>query len=368
MKLVFIIDHLRQDGTQTALVQLVEGLAAKGYSQTVICLNDSASDNVVVALRLAGTNVKVIGRRSLVSGYGIVSLMRYLRCQKFDVAITLLYVSDVLGRALAKWAEIPRVVSSLRARNVNYSYVQRLLIRATMSVADAVVVNSGFLRDFAVKEEGASPERIYIIPNGVNVDRFTNPLNQASLREDLGIPETGRLLGTVGRLTKQKGIDVLLKALSLAKNKDTHLVIIGCGEDETKLRELAIHMGLASRVFFAGYRRDLPRLIGALDLYVHPARFEGMPNAVLEAMAAACPIVATAVDGIRDLIEDGHHGWLTPPDDARGLATAIDTALSDPHEARRRGTAARQRVSEHFSVDKMVINWEKVLSGEQPQP
>ena len=91
---------------------------------------------------------------------------------------------------------------------------------------------------------------------------------------------------------------------------DFNLVVFGAGEEEASLRTLALKLGLESRVRFAGYRRDLPSLLGALDLYVDPARFEGMPNALLEAMAAACPIVATAVDGNRELIEDGKHGWL----------------------------------------------------------
>ena len=365
MKLVFIIDHLRPDGTQTVLVQLVEGLSAKGYCQTVICLNDSASHDVTQALKSSGATVKVIGKRLLATGYGIVSLIRYLRSQKFDVAITFLYVSDVLGRTIAKWAKIPRVVSSLRARNANYSYLQRSLVRSTMKVADAIIVNSEHVREFAIKEEGANPDRIYVIPNGVNVDKFANPVNQALLREKLGLPEAGCLLGTVGRLTKQKGIDVLLNALSLMSNQEIRFVSFGCGEDETKLRQLAIQLGLESCVHFAGYRRDLSSLIGALDVYVHPSRFEGMPNAVLEAMAAACPIVATDIDGTRELIQDGKHGWLVPPDDSTALACALKEAFIDPDEARRRGAAAQQRVAEHFTVEKMVSSWEQFLSGKR---
>lgn len=365
MNLVFMIDHLRPDGTQAVLIQLVAGLARRGHTQTVICLNDSWDHEIVNRLSFAGADVRIIGKFSLASGYGILSLLHYFQKARFDVAITFLHVSDVLGRTLAKWASIPRIVSSLRARNVNYSRLQRWLVQRTMKAADVIVINTAHARDFAIREEGADPDRVHVIPNGVRVEIFSNPINQTLLREQLDLPKTGWLLGTVGRLTRQKGIDILLYALSLTSNPSFNLVIFGTGADEAALRALAINLGLESRVHFAGYRRNLPTLLGALDLYVHPARFEGMPNAVLEAMAAACPVVATAVDGNRELIEDGVHGWLVPPDDPVSLAKAIEEVLSDWKEACRRGRLARQRVIEQFSVDSMVAAWEVVLEDRQ---
>jgi glycosyltransferase involved in cell wall biosynthesis len=101
-----------------------------------------------------------------------------------------------------------------------------------------------------------------------------------------------------------------------------------------------------------------------LDIYVHPARFEGMPNALLEAMGAGCPIVASAVDGNRELIEDGVHGWLVPPDDATALSEAVQAALSDPEQARRRGLAGKQRAVEHYDTDRMVLAWEGLMKGQ----
>ena len=147
--------------------------------------------------------------------------------------------------------------------------------------------------------------------------------------------------------------------------EDLNLLIFGVGEEEARLRALAGKSGLQERVHFAGYRRDLPSLLGALDLYVHPARFEGMPNALLEAMAAARPIIASSADGNRELIEDGIHGWLVPPEGPVMLAKTIQKALSDPDEARRRGIASQQRVATHFSVEAMVLAWEKILMGRQ---
>ena len=363
MNIIYLIDHLRPDGTQQVLCQLVDGLAVRKHNQTVVCLNDSWDAALVGRLREAGVDVHIIGKLALATGSGLLSVWRWLGRTQFDVAITLLFASDVIGRALLRAAGVPRIVSSLRARNTNYAGWQRWLVRHTMRWADAVVINTTHARNFAVAEEGVRPDHIYIIPNGVRVEDYSAPLDQASLRAELDLPSDGWLVGSVGRLTHQKGFDVLLRALSLLPDRDINLLLVGTGEEEASLRALAATLHVQDRVHFAGYRRDVPRLLGALDLYVHPARFEGMPNALLEAMAACCPIVASSVDGNCDLIEDGVHGWLVPAEKASPLAEAIRGALSDPMERQRRAAAAQRRVATDFSVEAMIVAWERVLIG-----
>jgi glycosyltransferase involved in cell wall biosynthesis len=359
MKIAYIIDHLRADGTQRALTQLIEGLAARGHTQAVLCLNDSWDESLVTRLRATMTDVRIVGKLALATGGGLWQIWRQLRREQFDVVVTLLFASDVIGRALAGLAGTPRIVSSLRAHNTNYTAWQRRLVRLTMRWASAVVLNSAAVRDFAINVEGAPPTQIYVIPNGVVVDNKRTPIERSAL----GLPPKGRLLGSVGRLSPQKGLDVLIDALALLPCPDVQLLLIGIGEEEPRLRAQAARLGLQQRVLFAGYRRDVPQLLTALDLYVHPARFEGMPNALLEAMAASCPIIASAVDGNCELIEDGIHGWLVMPDNARALATAIQDALGDPAEAQRRGAAAQQRATTQFSCEAMVAAWEQVLGA-----
>jgi glycosyltransferase involved in cell wall biosynthesis len=362
MKIAYFIDHLRGDGTQRALTQLVRGLGKRGHDQTVFCLNNSYDEVVLHELRSTPADVRVVGKTALACGYGLLSTRRWLAQEKFDAVVTMLFAADVIGRLLAWSSGVPLIVSSLRARNVNYYRVQRWLVQATMKLAHAVVVNSSHTREFAIGEEGVQTDRIFFIPNGVHAEDYTGTVDPGFLRKELGLGENVRLLGTLGRLTEQKGIDVLLGALSLLRSQDVSLVIVGIGEQETKLRILAGRLNLESRVHFVGYRRDVPKLLRAFDIYVHPARFEGMPNAVLEAMAAARPIVASSIDGIRELIEDGVHGWLVPPGDPVGLAKAIEEAFNDPKEACRRSLLARRRVIEKFSIDSMVVAWEAVLA------
>lgn len=367
MKIAYFIDNLRGDGTQRVLTELVQGLAKRGHEQAVVCLNNSYDEVLLHQLRSIPVDVRVMGKTAFASGYGLVSTRFWLVREKFDAVVTMLFAADVIGRLLARWSSVPRIVSSLRARNVHYSRVQRWLARATMNVAHAVVINSPQTREFAIGAEGAQINRVFFIPNGVHVDKYAEPVDQELLRHEFGLPKDTRVLGTIGRLTEQKGIDVLLYALSHLHTQEVSLIIVGRGEQETKLRALAARLNLESCVHFVGYRLDVPKLLGAFDLYIHPARFEGMPNAVLEAMAAARPVIASSVDGIRELIVDGMHGWLVGPDDPVALAKAIEAALRNPQEAERRGAAAQQRVIDRFSVNAMVSAWEKLLIEGQSQ-
>ncbi|NJP07249.1 MAG: glycosyltransferase [Chloroflexaceae bacterium] len=361
LKIVYCIDHLNPEGTQRVLEQLVEGLAQRGHYQAVICLNDKWDEPLRQRLGQSGAEVRIIGKAGLLTGTGLLSTWLWLRHRRFDIGVTLLFVSDVLGRTLLHNAGLPHLISSLRARNVNYAGWQRWLVRFTMRWVDAVVLNSAAVRDFAITHEAAPADRLTVIPNGLRVADYAPTMDAAALRSLFDIPPDAQVIGAVGRLTYQKGFDIALQALAQLNRPHVHVLLLGSGEAEPALRQLAHQLGVAQQVCFGGYRRDIAQLLGALDLYVHPARFEGMPNALLEAMAAGCPIVASAVDGNRELIADGVHGWLVPAEDASALAQALAAALDEPAEARRRGLAAQCRASRDFDVECMIAAWESIL-------
>ena len=361
MKILYIIDHLRPDGTQQMLVNLSRGLADRGYAQAVLVLNDSDDQTILERLRIKGIEVQIIGKQNLLKGYGFLRAYRWLRRENFEIVVTLLFVSDVIGRLLAKVAGSKYLISSIRARNIHYTFCQRWLVRTTAKLVDLFVLNSEELRSFVMEKEGVPHDKIIVIPNGVELSTETTSDQRFALYDELGLPRNGTIIGSVGRLTHQKGFDVLLEAFAEIETAGLHLVLIGAGEAGESLQTQARRLKLNGKVHFIGHRYDVPNLLGIFDLYVQPSRFEGMPNTVLEAMAAGRPIIASEVDGICELIEDGIHGWLVSPANKEDLSRAIISFLKDPYEGMRRGLNARMHATENYRLEMMINSWEKVF-------
>jgi glycosyltransferase involved in cell wall biosynthesis len=355
MKIVYFIDHLRPDGTQHVLKQLVGGLHERGHVQYVLCLNDSWDEIFKQQLEDAGCEVKIIGKPAIFTGIGLLRILSLLRKHQFDTAVTFLFASDLIGRPLARLAGVPRLVTSIQAHDEFYSPLKRWIMRKTMRWVDVVLLNSEHVRQFAITQEGAPPDRIRVVYNSIQAELYKHPISHPELINSFGLPGSAVVIGTIGRLTHQKGLDILLPALAQIPQVNIHLLVAGQGEELEPLKAL---------VHFLGYRRDLPGWLGGLDLYVHAARYEGMPIAILEAMAAGCPIVATAVDGTRELIEGQKYGWQVQAEEPAQFAKAIQEALANPEEARQRGQAARRRVIKEFSEQKMIDEWEKILEGQ----
>jgi glycosyltransferase involved in cell wall biosynthesis len=362
MKIVYFIDHLRPDGTQTVLKQLVQGFSKVGYQQAVVCLNDSWDQRLFQDLQASGAIIRIVGKHRLILGYGLINLAFWLMKNKFDVAITFLFFSDVIGRTLSKITHIPRLISSIQNRNTNYARWQRILLCFTTRWVDAFHVCSQSILDFSVTYDGVDPEKAVVIPHSIDINGFPEVGDGTILRAEFGLPPIIKIIGSLGRLHPQKGYDVLIEAFSFLNDEDIFLIIAGVGDEKGALTEQAQGLSISDRVHFSGHIRDVPSFLYSLDLYVQPSRNEGMPLAVLEAMAASRPIVASAVDGICELIQDGVHGWLVPPQDPKILANNITAALYDRQESVKRGQAARQRVIQQFTLQKMIDRWDSLIS------
>ena len=369
LRLVHFIDDLGRGGTQTWLSILVEGLHRLGYEQRVYCLRSIALGETVQGLR-RWVPVQVIGTHRLWALEGLVRMYRELRQWRPDIVQTQLPTSDVVGRILGHLAGVPTVVSSIRTRNVHKTRRQLFWDRLTASLADRVVFNSREVIPFSVQHEGVRPEQAVYIPNGARLpaalhDPESLPARKTALRKQLGFPDQTAVLGTVGRLYPQKGHRYLLEAFArvIREIPETCLLVIGDGPLRKRLEQQAAGLGLAGRVRFLGDRSDVPDLLPLLDVYVHPSLYEGMPNAVLEAMAAARTVIATHVDGTQELIVGGQTGWLVEPADPEALAERMAFALRHPEEARRMGLAAAERVKTRFSVHRMIAAYHALYRG-----
>jgi len=200
-----------------------------------------------------------------------------------------------------------------------------------------------------------------VIKNGVCLSRFDHYCGKDSLRRELGISENALLIGSFGRLAPQKDFSTLIRAFKQCHQSNTYLLLAGTGQEESKLRKLVIALDLGRRVYFLGQRHDVQRILKQSNVYVQASIFEGMPNSLMEAMAAGCPVVASAVDGNLELIDHGLSGWLVEPKNPRQLAFAIDKILSNPSQAATLAANAKARIEEEYSEETMVLNWRRLL-------
>jgi glycosyltransferase involved in cell wall biosynthesis len=200
-------------------------------------------------------------------------------------------------------------------------------------------------------------DKLVLIYNGVELPEkpLTSP---QEARVALNLPPDGLVIGTVSRLDPVKGVAFLVHAFS--KVDRAHLVVIGDGPERAALESLAGGLGVAGRVHWVGHRRNVPHLLPAFDLFVQPSLHEGLPNTILEAMAAGLPVVATAVGGTPEVVVDGVTGLLVPPRDPDALAQAIVRLLYTPDLRCRMGQAGRERVAQYFTVERMVEQTERL--------
>jgi glycosyltransferase involved in cell wall biosynthesis len=220
------------------------------------------------------------------------------------------------------------------------AWADRLLARYT----DRAIAVSRSTRDFLVDERFVPPERVRLIWNGAPLDEFAHPPIGArdSVRRELGIAPDTVAVGTIGRLSPQKGQrDLLDAAAQVAREfRDVRFVLVGDGDLRPELEAQAARLGLGQRVLFAGHRADIPAVLAAIDVLCISSTYEGTPLALFEAMAAGKPIVSTAVDGCREVLEHERTALLTPPLDPDSLARALVRVRADADLRHRLGAAA----------------------------
>lgn len=274
----------------------------------------------------------------------------------FDVVHTHSSKAGVLGRTAAHRAQVDRIVHTFhgfpfhqfqsRPRRMAYIHIERRVGRYTdvfLAVGPAVAAE-------AITRGIAPPERIRTI--GIGADMAAPPPgapDRAEARRLLGVPPGMRVVGTVGRLAFQKAPDDFIRALAVLPRDDVFGVWIGDGELRPKAERLAARHGLRGRMSFTGERSDVAALLPGLDVFAMASRYEGLPCAVVEAMTAGLPVVATAVNAVPNVVIAGETGLLVPPGRPELLARAIGYLLDNPAVAARLAAAARGRLGEDLT-------------------
>ena len=356
-----VITDLDVGGAERAMVALATGLDRRRWLPNVIALDGEGA--LAGPLRSSGIVVECLGVDRRRPARAVRTLAGALRRARPRLVQSFLFHANVASRLAASMAGRPWVVGGLRVAERQRRW-HLTLDRLTIGLATGSVCVSEGVARFSREVGRLDPNRLVVIPNGVDPAPFDRA--RAIDRGSIGVPPVAFLTIYVGRLDPQKGLGFLLEAASKVAEAraDWHLALVGDGPDREALRSRSdSHPLLKQRVHWLGRRDDVPALLKAADVLVLPSLWEGMPNVVLEAMAARLAVIGTAVEGTEDLVIPERTGWLVPPRDPRALAGALLEAVDDPSRLRRFGEAARDRVEASFTPARVVEAYERLWSG-----
>jgi glycosyltransferase involved in cell wall biosynthesis len=344
----------RIGGYELATLALAQGLRERGISVMVVTITNGEL-NAVAGADLIRIDVR--GQHTLLSTFPrLLAVLarersRYsvIHCSTFGYMSGLAVLAGrILGRrTLLRVATERDVREFAEGQHWKYRLFFWLLRGAARVIAPSVAIRDELLR------AGFSSEQVVCFANAVDVNRFrpVTAVERVQAKSALGLPKDTVVIGTVARLVQRKGIDVLLRAFGIVRqDHQVHLIVVGDGPLGGELRALARELRIEDSISWTGFQADPVKWLEVMDVFAFPSRLEGVPNAVLEAMAAGLPIVSTTIGGVVDIVEEGRTGFLISPDDPQALAGALDRLLGNAPLRADLGYRARARAVEIFSL------------------
>lgn len=361
-RVLLLSGSLYRAGAETQLVMLARRLRRSGWDVSVVAMlpiNDFSAE-------LEGLDVHTLGmgRRSVGPG-SVRRFFALVKARRPDALVSFTYPANLFGRVMGRLAGVPVIVTSIRSERLGGA-LKELALRLTLPLDTFTTTNAELVGRSLARRGLADARRLRVIPNGVELERFAPGDGQAAaVRRELGVEAGAFVWMAVGRLEPPKDYASLLHAFrDAATERPAHLVILGEGSLRAALEALASELGIAARVTLPGSRTDVPRLLSGADAVVLSSIREGLPNALLEALAAGRPAVATTVGGVREIVSDGESGYLVPPGDPAALAAAMARMMALPVEARERmGLAGRRHIEADLSADAMADRWRGLLES-----
>jgi L-malate glycosyltransferase len=367
LRVAFCVGSLNVGGTELNAVRTAERLDRTRYELCVISLQRDGP--LAERYRAAGVPVHHFPLASLYGPSAAregVRVFRFLRSQRIDI----LHAHDKYANIFAApWARAAgvRLITSRRWWAGEPRWGHRLLNAWSYRLSDVVLANSERVGELVATREGIRRDRIVVVPNFVDADAFRPPTEElvGRLRGSLGIPADARLIGNIANLRPVKDQESLLRAAALlaARWPDVRVVLVGDGESRTALESLARELGIAGRVHFAGRQPNEPNLHHLFEISVLSSMSEGLSNSILEAMAAARPVVATDVGATADAVLEGQTGLLVPRRMPDRLASALDTLLADPVRGRRMGEAGQASARARYSPEGALARLTSLYEG-----
>lgn len=354
--IAIVLTSFEPGGTERQMIELVRRLDPKRWTVHVASFRahgpwfDRAADAAASV-----TAFPVVSLRGAATLRQAWAFARWCRERRVAVVHTAEMAANLFGQPSAALGGVPVRIANRREINPDKTPAEIVAQRASYAFAHKVIANSHAAAD-RLQLERVPARKIAVVPNGIDCRQFQPRRGRDVLRKVV----------VVSNLRPQKGHDVLLDAIPIVLRRfpDAQFELAGSGSELEPLRARAVAQGLSQSVTFLGHQDDVSACLAANDIFVLPSRSEAFPNAVLEAMAAAMPIVASHVGGIPELIENGHTGFLVPAGDPQALADRVCRLMANPPFATRLGETARAHAEARYSFDRMVAAFEGVYLTE----
>lgn len=371
VRLTVVLDLTSVGGAEILLLNLFKHFDPKIVAPRLVCLREAGP--LADEFRSAGFDVEVLGRSGRFDLRTLPRLICSFRRAHTDAVLVTHHqrASLALGRIAATLARVR--VNLVAAHDMDLTSVgKRVLPRwavNTLAFSDALVLLSPSQGDYLRREEGVGQRlggttREVVIPNGIQLPPSPSTADRFRARTSLGYTESDFVVGIVARLSAQKAHQVLFEAVAAcaATVPQVRLVVIGGGDRESELRELARQLSIDSRTVFLGIRRDIPDLLPGLDVACLSSVHEGVPITLIEAMAAGLPIVATDCGSVRDIVEDGQQGFVVPVGDVATFADRLRVLANDEPLRIQFGKSGRARVESEFRIQNTARKYEELLT------
>ncbi|WP_257313134.1 glycosyltransferase [Geothrix fuzhouensis] len=365
--IVFLTDQLGRGGAETQLVRICISLHRRGWKVGILSLfpgsdfdEELQADGIP---HLSCEPHRMPKDHPMVPLRLTLRLIRHLRAWKPSTLICFSYHSDVIGRVCGRMAGVPVIIGSLRTAFAK-TPLREKVYRITEPLIDLTVSNSQAGINYMVSRKILTPRKTLVIPNGMFTSDYPSPVPREEVRANLGIAPEAFLWLAVGTLNPAKDYPTMLEAAARCAAADPRfrLIIAGGGEQIDTLRADAYARGVGQVVRFLGKRTDVARLMKGADAFVLSSAWEGLPNAVMEALASGLPVVATDVGGVRELVVPGRSGWIVPPRDPAALADQMLAAMALDAPARdEMGAIGREHMATRYDQERITERWEDLV-------
>lgn len=357
-RVCLVVGQLTLGGLERQAYLLSTGLDPSRFEVSIVSMTRGGP--WADALRRAGLTVVELGRRGHLDWRRLLGMARIFRSIRPHIVYSFNYEANAYARLAGLLARVPVLVTG--ERNVYMSRRMALLERVLIRFTECVICNAEAIRRDLIGRVGLPEHKVMTIRNGIVIRPAPGPAERRSARQAIGARENEIVVGTIASLAVRKNLAMLVRAASLCHAAaPLRFCIVGGGPEEQTVRTAIRDHGVEDRFTLLGERDEAWTLLAGFDLFVLSSGSEGLSNALMEAMVAGLPCVCTDVGGCRELVEHGETGYLVNPGDEKALADRIVELSGDAARRATMGVAGRKRITDGYSVERLVSSVERVL-------